>query len=101
MLRVSHVNTTLTYFFFPTLRYTSKPGLTYAIVLDWPKTDMLTLGAPIPTEATVITLLGLPDVKFPWKQMSENKGVIITIPPLSVSDLPCQWAWVLRMTHVQ
>ena len=91
----------LRFFFVPTLRYTSKPGVTYAIVLDWPKTDTLTLGEPIPTEATVITLLGLPDVKFPWKQISEYKGVIITIPPLPVSDLPCQWAWVFRMTHVQ
>jgi len=88
-------------FFVPTLRYTSKPGVTYAIVLDWPKTDTLTLGVPIPTEATVITLLGLPDVKFPWKQISEYKGVIIAIPPLPVSDLPCQWAWVFRMTYVQ
>jgi len=92
---------TLTCIFSPHLiRYTSKPGLTYAIVLDWPKTDTLTLGVPIPTEATVITLLGLPDVKFPWKQR-QDKGVIIAIPPLPVSDLPCQWAWVFRMTHVQ
>ncbi|XP_020615968.1 alpha-L-fucosidase-like isoform X2 [Orbicella faveolata] len=85
----------------PNIWYTSKPGVTYAIVLDWPKTDTLTLGVPIPTEATVITLLGLPDVKFPWKQISEYKGVIIAIPPLPVSDLPCQWAWVFRMTYVQ
>ena len=70
-------------------------------MLDWPKTDTLTLGAPIFTEATVVTLLGLPDVKFPWKQISEHKGVIITIPHLPFSDLPCQWAWVLRMTNVQ
>jgi len=88
-------------FFSHLIRYTSKEGLTYAIVLDWPKTDTLTLGVPIPAEATVITLLGLPDVKFSWKQFSEDKGVIITIPPLPVSDLPCQWAWVFRMTHVQ
>ena len=87
--------------FFFTFRYTSKPGVTYAIVLDWPKTDTLTLGVPIFTEATVVTLLGLPNVKFPWKQISEHKGVIITIPHLPVSDLPCQWAWVLRMTNVQ
>lgn len=70
-------------------------------MLDWPKADTLSLGVPIPTEATNITLLGLPDVKFPWKQMSADKGIIITIPPLSVSDLPCQWAWVFRMTNVK
>ena len=88
-------------FIFPALRYTSKAGLTYAIVLDWPTTYTLTLGEPTPTEDTVITLLGLPDVKFPWKPMSEGKGVIITIPPLPASDLPCQWAWVFKMTDVQ
>ena len=82
-------------------RYTSKPGLTYAIVLEWPKADTLSLGVPVPTEETTVTLLGLPGVKFSWKQLSVDKGIIITIPPLSVSDLPCQWAWVFRMSNVK
>ncbi|KAJ7386265.1 Tissue alpha-L-fucosidase [Desmophyllum pertusum] len=85
----------------PQIWYTSKPGLTYAIVLEWPKADTLSLGVPVPTEETTVTLLGLPGVKFSWKQLSVDKGIIITIPPLSVSDLPCQWAWVFRMSNVK
>jgi len=45
-------------------RYTSKPGVTYAIALEWPTTGLLNLTCPIPVANTTVTLLGLPDVKL-------------------------------------
>lgn len=82
-------------------RYTSKPGLTYAIALEWPKEETLYLGSPVPAENATVNLLGLPGVEFPWKPLSEKGGMKIIIPPLSASDLPCQWAWVFKMTNVE
>ena len=82
-------------------RYTSKPGLTYAIALEWPKDETLYLGSPVPAENATVNLLGLPGVEFPWKPLSEKGGMKIIIPPLSASDLPCQWAWVFKMTNVK
>ena len=83
-------------------RYTSRAdeNLTYAIVLEWPKVDALILGRPIPGVETTVTLLGL-DIKFSWTRLTEEAGVVISIPPLSVSELPCQWAWIFRMSNLQ
>lgn len=90
-------NDTLT----PNIWYTSKPGVTYAITLEWPKEETLNLGSPVPAENASVNLLGLPGVKFPWKPLSEEKGMKIAIPPLVASELPCQWAWVFKMTNVK
>lgn len=46
--------------------YTSKPNVVYAIVLKWPSTNELTLGAPVSTEDTEITKLGY-NGDFVWK----------------------------------
>ena len=82
-------------------RYTSKTDATYAIALEWPSAGMLNLSVPIPTASTTVTLLGLPDVKLSWKHLTEQNGIMITVPNLSVAELPCQWAWVFRMTDIK
>ena len=82
-------------------RYTSKPDVVYAIALEWPTTVALNLSEPITTPLTTVTLLGLPDVKLSWKSLTPSSGIMITIPPLSVAEMPCQWAWVFRMSHVE
>jgi len=85
----------------PDIWYTSKPGVTYAIALEWPTTGLLNLTCPIPMANTTITLLGLPDVKLSWTRLMPCFGISITVPPLSVAELPCQWARVFRMTNVE
>ena len=82
-------------------RYTSKTDATYAIALEWPSAGMLNLSAPIPTASTTVTLLGLPDVKLSWKTLVEHNGIMITVPHLSVAELPCKWAWVFKMTDIK
>lgn len=34
-----------------------------------------------------------------WKPAGE--GITIEIPPLSVAELPCHHAWVLKLTELQ
>lgn len=85
-------------------RYTSKNSLTgndtsvYAIVLQWPNTDLV-LGAPSPTETTKVNLLGYPDAEITW---SEAKGgMILHIPVIPFNKMPCQWAWVFKITGLK
>ena len=61
---------------------------------------MLILGAPIPKGGTTITMLGLPDVKLSWKPLSHT-GMVISVPRLTIDELPCQWAWVFKMTDIE
>ena len=81
-------------------RYTIQkgyPDTVYALVLKWPK-GQLHLGAPVPTSGTLVTLLGYAE-PFKWS-VSGGSGMIIDIPPLSVTEVPCLWAWVFKLTHV-
>jgi len=81
-----------------TSRYTSKAEAVYAISLEWPAKGVLNLAAPKPSASTKVTLLGLPSLKLNWK--SGKNGIMIMIPNLNIAELPCQWAWVFKMTGV-
>ena len=80
-------------------RYTSKADAVYAIVLEWPDTDQLILGAPNSTEHTQITMLGY-DGKFDWKPVSDKGGIIVTLPGIPVNKLPSKWAWVFKLENL-
>ncbi|XP_015750462.1 PREDICTED: alpha-L-fucosidase-like [Acropora digitifera] len=82
----------------PDIWYTSKAGAVYAISLEWPAKGVLNLSAPKPSASTKVTLLGLPSLKLNWK--SGKNGIMIMIPNLNIAELPCQWAWVFKMTGV-
>ncbi|XP_074606094.1 alpha-L-fucosidase-like [Acropora palmata] len=82
----------------PDIWYTSKAGAVYAISLEWPAKGVLNLAAPKPSASTKVTLLGLPSLKLNWK--SGKNGIMIMIPNLNIAELPCQWAWVFKMTGV-
>ncbi|XP_071815087.1 alpha-L-fucosidase-like isoform X1 [Apostichopus japonicus] len=89
-------NDTLT----PGVWYTMKNSSVYAFVLDWPKDNTLDLGAPAPSASTVVTMLG---VKTPLQWSKGAKpGVTMTVqfPPLAGPQLPCDYAWVLKMNGV-
>ena len=85
-------------FFRYTKQSTSKPAV-YAFVLDWPKGGNLTLGAPSVTETTVITLLGYPS-PLTYKPNPTGSGVFINIPKIGFDEMPCDYAWVFKMTNL-
>jgi hypothetical protein len=72
----------------------------YAILLSWPEDSVLTLGAPVPSTSTVVTMLGYSE-PFEWIAESSQQGINVTIPqkyiivphkfeekkPLSYSDV--------------
>ena len=89
----------LLYCFF-SFRYTSKPDAVYAILLEWPLTDELTLGAPISTSGTHVTMLGY-EGEFNWKPATDKGGITVTFPGFRMSKLPCQWAWALKLENVK
>ncbi|ESO99512.1 hypothetical protein LOTGIDRAFT_113714 [Lottia gigantea] len=76
--------------------YTMKGSDVYAIVLEWPQGDTLTLGSPIPSTSTTINLLGYPD-QFQYTTRPSG-GIDIKIPPIPANKMPCQWVWSFVIT---
>ncbi|XP_046572689.1 alpha-L-fucosidase-like isoform X1 [Haliotis rubra] len=80
----------------PGVWYTQKGGTVYAIVLNWPQPGQLILGSALPKTGMKVSLLGYTEGSFSWQNASP-KGISITIPPIPVNQMPCQWAWVFAM----
>jgi len=78
--------------------YTQNTNLksVYAIFTQWPETDF-TLKFPQPTPATVITFLGYDGV---LKYTDGVDGLSIQLPVFTPNTIPCDYAWVLKMTNV-
>ncbi|XP_066949010.1 alpha-L-fucosidase-like [Macrobrachium rosenbergii] len=79
----------------PGVWFTAKPGVTYAIVLSWPKNHNLLLASVAPTERTQIFLYGYDDM---LEFKPGTKGVTVVFPDMA--EVKGQWAWVLKMTGV-
>lgn len=81
--------------------YTNKPkeDAVYAISFEWPTNFLLKLDAPVPTNKTTVSLLGYPE-KILWNKTYEPNGIVIKIPPIPESLMPCQWVWVFKLTNV-
>lgn len=79
--------------------YTSKKTASgvsvYAIVLKWPRSADLWLGAPQPTSQTTVSMLGYPGPIF-WSQ-GELGGLRISLPLIPINQIPCRWAWVFKL----
>ncbi|XP_046569367.1 alpha-L-fucosidase-like [Haliotis rubra] len=80
----------------PGVWYTQREGTVYAIVLKWPQPGQLILGSALPKTGMKVSLLGYTEGSFSWQNASP-KGISITIPPIPVNQMPCQWAWVLTL----
>lgn len=84
--------------------YTSKTNggktTVYATLLQWPS-GQLTLGAPMVTDSTVITLLGYDQSNHFQFTKGSTGGVTINIPAINFNDMPCEWAWVLKFENLQ
>ncbi|KAM7452402.1 Tissue alpha-L-fucosidase [Porites harrisoni] len=78
--------------------YTSKADAVYAIALEWPL-DELTLGAPISTSRTQVTMLGY-EREFNWKPATDKGGIIISVPCIPANQLKSKWAWVFKLLNV-
>ncbi|XP_005102743.1 alpha-L-fucosidase-like [Aplysia californica] len=71
----------------------------YAFVFYWPDTETLSLDLPQVSSATKVSLLGYPTL-FNYHARSP-RGLDISVPPIAVSKMPCQWVWVFKITAVE
>ena len=87
----------------PKVWYTSKNtpnGVdVFAIMLEYPKGDNVVLGAPSATAQTSITLMGN-QLELKWKKGATG-GIVVQWPMIPANQLPCKWAWVLRLMNVK
>ncbi|XP_071796490.1 alpha-L-fucosidase-like isoform X2 [Asterias amurensis] len=83
--------------------YTSKKQgnsiVVYAILLDWPDNNSLLLGVPNTSSNTTVTMLGHKGA-LQWKPGQYERGVFVDLPSLNTSQMPCRWAWVLKLDCV-
>ncbi|XP_046357814.2 alpha-L-fucosidase-like [Haliotis rufescens] len=92
----THQNDTVTKRVWYTSKKDGDQNNVYAIILDWPEGDTLTLGAPVTTVATTVSLMGYQG-NFNWKK-GNTGGIVIEIPPIPVNKIPCMWAWSFKLT---
>ncbi|KAL2098846.1 hypothetical protein ACEWY4_005326 [Coilia grayii] len=82
----------------PALWYTYGPNekAVYAITLSWPTNGSIILGAPkVSAGQTQVALLGYKQLK--WEPVAAG-GLRVYMPQLSPSEMPCSWAWTLKLT---
>ena len=70
----------------------------YASVLQWPKTNVLYLGAPKPTAQTQVSMLGV-EGNFQWKKGPAG-GIEILIPAIPINLIPSTYAWVIKLQNL-
>jgi alpha-L-fucosidase len=86
----------------PGIWYTSKKSdsgtSAYAIVLKWPTSGVLTLGAVTASPGMTVSLLGY-SAKFDFKPRPTG-GIDVTIPVIPANEMPCKWAWVFKLSNL-
>jgi len=85
------------------IRYTAKKSTVYGILLAWPIDSTVTLEAPVPTNSTSVSLLGLPPGKrLKWEATRGigKPGLRVMLPTLTPQESPCSHAWVLELQGV-
>lgn len=84
----------------PSVWYTTKDGSVYALFVEWPADNILVLGAPTPSSsASKVTMLGVQQsVTF---ELGKPSGIRVTLPSLNTKQMPCQWAWTLKLDGFQ
>jgi alpha-L-fucosidase len=78
------------------VRYTAKNGAVYAIILNWQSGPIL-LEAIKLSSAIEVTMLGTNE---PVKRNVDGASLVVELPLLTPDKLPCQHAWVLKITGV-
>jgi len=85
-----------------TVRYTqAKDGAVYAFLLTWPASPTLTLTQVNGTsQQGVVSMLGLGGEALKWTPVKgQAGGVVVTLPVLTPSNLPCQYVWTLKLVN--
>ena len=77
------------------------PIAVYAFVMGWPTDNEITLTQPRTEASTTVRMLGC-EQPMTWKPASSAAaGLVITIPPLNVKQLPSlEGPWVFEMRSV-
>ncbi|KAK7112501.1 alpha-L-fucosidase-like [Littorina saxatilis] len=84
----------------PGVWYTSKKSASgdtdvYAIVLDWPQNDTLTLGVPGIAAGTKVSMLGYSrPVSFTRNPQGQ---MVVNMPVIPFYQMPCDYAWALKL----
>jgi len=47
----------------------------------------------------MVSLVGY-EGEMSWHTAGKPHGIIIEIPPIPESLMPCKWVWVFKLTHV-
>ena len=81
----------------PMVYYTAKGDVVFAICLAWPG-KMLKLESPITTSRTQVHILGHTQ---PLSWRPAEKGLVIDMPEMSISEIPCRNAWVFKLTGLK
>ncbi|KAK5858012.1 hypothetical protein PBY51_011213 [Eleginops maclovinus] len=82
----------------PNLWYTFRPQeqTIFAMFLEWPKNGSVVLSEPLVTPGvTQVELLGVGPLQ--WVTAAPT-GLRVLLPPLPVSEMPCEWGWSLRLS---
>ena len=77
--------------------FTTKGDAVYAIVPKLPEGKLLLKGV-VPESKARVTMLGT-NKTFRWEKTKD--GMKITVPPLLAKELPCDHAWVFKLTGVK
>jgi alpha-L-fucosidase len=76
--------------------FTGKGETLYAITPWWPAQRFVLKDVPASPE-TVVTMLGLPG-RLNWQ--TAGRDLVVEVPKLSVDEVPCPYAYVLKVTPV-
>jgi hypothetical protein len=72
----------------------------YASLLSWPKNATeITLGAPVSSASTTVTLLGSSGGPLKWRSAGAS-GIIIDVSTVEIYSLASDWAWVFKLQNV-
>lgn len=80
----------------PTVVYTTKPGILYAIALSFPD-QQLVLTIPKPAKNTTVMLLGGSGKYLPWKY--KNGQMFIDTSDIPFSEIKSKGAWGFRISY--
>ncbi|XP_078339789.1 alpha-L-fucosidase-like [Crassostrea virginica] len=89
-----HQNDTIT----PKVWYTTPKAnkkAAYAFFTNWPANDELILGSVSGASLSGVTLVGS-NKTLTWEDY--GLGVRVIIPPHNIREMPCLWAWALKLT---
>ena len=67
----------------------------------WPAgTTQVTLGAPVTSQSTTVTLLGSSDGPLKWTSGGAGGGIVIDVSSVKINSLASDWAWVFKLQNI-